>query len=137
MADNHTKEERSRNMSLIRSTDTKPEKTVRSYLFANGLRYRKNVRKLPGCPDIVLKKYNAVVFVNGCFWHHHDCSRFKWPKSNTDYWKQKIDNNVRRDLENYNTLESMGWRVFIVWECQLKKTVADETLQQLLSDITH
>lgn len=89
MTDTHSKEVRSKNMSHIRSTNTKPEEIVRKYLFSRGLRYRKNVRKLPGCPDIVLHKYKTVVFVNGCFWHMHDCGRFVWPSSNKEYWSKK------------------------------------------------
>ena len=93
MADNHTKEIRSMNMSHIRSTNSKPEEIVRKYLFSKGFRYRKNVKKLPGCPDIVLPKYQTVVFINGCFWHKHDCPRFVWPSSNQDYWRPKILRN--------------------------------------------
>lgn len=136
MADNHSKEVRSRNMSHIRSTNSKPEEIVRKYLFRRGLRYRKNVRSLPGCPDVVLKKYKAVVFVNGCFWHHHDCGRFVWPKSNEDYWYKKISRNVERDQINKALLEKQGWRVFTIWECQLKKKVADENLDRLCNEIT-
>ena len=99
MADNHTKEVRSRNMSHIRSKNTKPEEKVRKYLFSKGFRYRKNVRTLPGCPDIVLPKYKTVIFVNGCFWHKHDCPRFVWPSSNEDYWIPKIQRNVERDSD--------------------------------------
>ena len=96
--DNHDKKTRSYNMSMIRSKNTKPEELVRKYLFSQGFRYRKNVRKLPGCPDIVLPKYKTVIFVNGCFWHgHKDCKYFVWPKSNTEYWYQKIESNVKRD----------------------------------------
>lgn len=137
MADNHSKEVRSRNMSHIRSTNSKPEEKVRKYLFSRGLRYRKNVKKLPGCPDVVLRKYNAVVFVNGCFWHHHDCGRFVWPTTNEEYWHKKIDRNVERDAENIKRLEDAGWRVFVIWECQLKKQVADEYLQSLYEKIIH
>ena len=136
MADNHTKASRHYNMSRIKSTDTKPEKTVRKYLFSRGLRYRKNDRRLPGKPDLVFKKYKTVVFVNGCFWHHHDCSRFKWPSSNTDYWHKKINRNVERDEEIRNTLEEAGWRVLVIWECQLKKKVAEENLRRLYEAIT-
>ena len=89
MADNHSKEVRSMNMSHIRSKNTKPEEKVRKYLFSKGFRYRKNVRTLPGCPDIVLPKYKTVIFVNGCFWHKHDCPRFVWPTSNEEYWIPK------------------------------------------------
>ena len=135
MTDNHSKEVRSRNMSHIRSTNTKPEEMVRKYLFSKGMRYRKNVRTLPGCPDIVLKKYKAVIFVNGCFWHHHNCERFVWPKSNKEYWKSKILKNEQRDQVNKVLLTEQGWRVFTIWECQLKKTVADENLYMLYQKI--
>lgn len=135
MADNHSLAVRHKNMSHIRSTNTKPEELVRKYLFSRGLRYRKNVRTLPGTPDIVLKKYNAVVFVNGCFWHHHDCNRFVWPKSNSEYWHNKIDRNVQRDRDNAVALEHQGWRVLTIWECQLKKPVAEHFLELLYSSI--
>lgn len=135
MADNHTKEVRSMNMSHIRSKNTKPEEIVRKYLFSKGLRYRKNVRKLPGCPDIVLKKYKAVVFVNGCFWHKHDCGRFVWPSSNVEYWSEKINRNVERDAQNIALLTELGWRVLIIWECQLKKKVAEQNLEMLYDKI--
>ena len=135
MADNHSKAVRSKNMSHIRSKDTKPEITVRKYLFAKGFRYRKNVKELPGCPDIVLPKYRTVIIVNGCFWHKHDCSRFVWPSSNTDYWRSKIEKNVERDKENKEQLNKNGWKVLVVWECQLKKTVAEKTLSDLIMAI--
>lgn len=135
MADNHTKEIRSMNMSHIRSTDSKPEEVVRKYLFSQGFRYRKNDKRLPGKPDIVLPKYKTVIFVNGCFWHKHDCPRFVWPASNQEYWIPKILRNVERDKENYTTLENKGWRVLVVWECELKKKVRDDTLVKLCSDI--
>lgn len=136
MADTHSKEVRSKNMSHIRSTNTKPEETVRKYLFSRGLRYRKNVRSLPGCPDIVLPKYKTVVFVNGCFWHMHDCGRFVWPSSNTEYWTKKITRNVERDALNQRLLSEQGWRVLVIWECQLKKKVAEENLSKLYDNIT-
>lgn len=98
-------------MSHIRSTNNKPEEIVCKYLFSNRFRYRKNVKKLPGCPDIVLPKYHTVVFVNGCFWHHHDCNRFVWPKSHEDYWKPKILGNESRDQTNYALLKNAGWTV--------------------------
>lgn len=135
MADNHTKEIRSMNMSHIRSKNTKPEEMVRKYLFSKGLRYRKNVRKLPGYPDIVLKKYKAVIFVNGCFWHKHDCGRFVWPSSNVEYWSKKINRNVERDAQNIALLTEQGWRVLIIWECQLKKNVAEQNLEMLYDKI--
>ena len=135
MADNHTKEIRSKNMSHIRSTNSKPEEIVRKYLFSQGLRYRKNVRALPGCPDIVLPKYKTVIFVNGCFWHKHNCSRFVWPSSNQDYWKPKILRNAERDQENRRRLEELGWRVITIWECELKKKDRDVRLAEVITEI--
>ena len=132
MADNHTKEVRSMNMSHIRSSNTKPEEKVRKYLFSKGFRYRKNDRRLPGKPDIVLPKYRAVIFVNGCFWHKHDCSRFVWPSSNVEYWKNKINGNVARDRKNYELLKSQGWDVIVVWECELKRKNFNQTMDSLI-----
>ena len=131
MADNHSKEVRSMNMSHIRSKNSKPEELVRKYLFSNGFRYRKNVKTLPGCPDIVLPKYKTVIFVNGCFWHKHDCPRFVWPSTNEEYWRPKIMGNVERDKRNLAELQQLGWTVLTVWECELKKKVIDATLDQL------
>lgn len=136
MADNHTKEVRSRNMSHIRSTNTKPEEKVRKYLFSKGFRYRKNVHKLPGCPDIVLPKYHTVIFVNGCFWHKHDCPRFVWPSSNEDYWIPKITRNVERDLKNHQILREQGWRVVVVWECELKEKCFQGAMDKLVQVIS-
>jgi DNA mismatch endonuclease (patch repair protein) len=136
MTDTHSKEVRSRNMSHIRSKDTKPEVAVRKYLFSKGFRYRKNVKTLPGCPDIVLPKYKTVIFVNGCFWHKHDCSRFVWPLSNEDYWREKITRNVTRDRENYEQLKKIGWNIYVVWECQLKKKDFETTMNKLISFLT-
>lgn len=133
--DNRTPEERHLNMSHIRSTNSKPEEIVRKYLFSRGLRYRKNEKRLPGKPDIVLKKYNTVIFINGCFWHHHDCERFKWPKTNESYWKEKIDRNVSRDMKNNDLLRQQGWKVITVWECQLKSSLRKETLEELYNSI--
>lgn len=135
MADNHSKEVRSKNMSHIRSTNSKPEEIVRKYLFSKGFRYRKHVRTLPGCPDIVLPKYKTIIFVNGCFWHKHDCPRFVWPASNEDYWRPKILRNVERDQKNAEALKNMGWRIITVWECELKKKVAEQTLEKLAEEI--
>lgn len=136
MADTHSKEVRSMNMAHIRSVNTKPEETVRKYLFSRGLRYRKNVKTLPGKPDIVLSKYRTVIFVNGCFWHHHDCGRFVWPSSNEEYWHEKINRNVERDRKNKELLENLGWRVATVWECELKRAIAEDTLSRLFNTIT-
>lgn len=135
MADNHIKEIRSKNMSHIRSSNSKPEELVRKYLFSKGFRYRKNDRSLQGCPDIVLPKYKTVIFVNGCFWHKHDCPRFVWPSSNTEYWYPKINKNVERDKDNAKTLKRLGWKVITVWECELKKKDFDKTMQCLENDI--
>ena len=118
-------------MSHIRSKNSKPEEMVRKYLFSKGFRYRKNVRTLPGCPDIVLPKYKTVIFVNGCFWHKHDCPRFVWPESNKDYWIPKISRNVERDQKNTEALTALGWEVITVWECQLKKKTIDKTMDDL------
>ena len=131
MADNHSKEVRSMNMSHIRSKNSKPEELVRKYLFSKGFRYRKNVKTLPGCPDIVLPKYKTVIFVNGCFWHKHDCPRFVWPSTNEEYWRPKIMGNVERDKRNLAELQQLGWTVLTVWECELKKKVIDATLDQI------
>lgn len=135
MADTLTPEKRSWNMSHIRSKNTKPEEKVRKYLFSKGFRYRKNVRDLPGCPDIVLPKYKTVVFVNGCFWHKHDCPRFVWPASNEDYWKPKIMKNIERDRKNYQLLKSSGWTVIVVWECELKAKTIEERMHKLYFEI--
>lgn len=135
MADNLSKEVRSMNMSHIRSANSRPEELVRKYLFSQGFRYRKNVRSLPGCPDIVLPKYHTVVFVNGCFWHKHDCPRFVWPSSNEEYWHSKIQRNVERDKKNIAELRALGWNVIIVWECELKKTQKDMRLALLVTEI--
>ncbi len=135
MADNHSKEVRSMNMAHIRSTNSKPEEIVRKYLFSKGLRYRKNVRSLPGKPDIVLRKYKTVVFVNGCFWHKHDCGRFVMPSSNVEYWTKKINSNVKRDKEQSELLKSQGWKVIVIWECQLKKKIREQSLLNLYEEI--
>lgn len=130
MADNHTSEQRSYNMSRIRSKGTKPEETIRKALYSKGYRYRKNVRKLPGCPDIVLPKYKTVIFVHGCFWHMHDCGRFRWPATNKEYWIPKITRNVERDKCNQEELKVLGWDVIVVWECEIK-TKLNETVNKI------
>ena len=136
MADKHSKEVRSYNMSRIHSKDTKPEEIVRKYLFAQGFRYRKNDSRYPGKPDIVLPKYKTVIFVNGCFWHKHEgCKYFVWPKSNVEFWQNKILSNVTRDEQNYLILEKQGWNVIVVWECQLKKNICESTLKDLIMQI--
>ena len=134
--DKHSKNVRSYNMSQIRSTNSKPEIIVRKYLFSKGLRYRKNVRTLPGKPDIVLPKYKTIVFVNGCFWHgHKDCKYFVMPKTNVEFWENKISNNISRDNETYNKLSNLGWNIIVVWECDLKKNKRENTLDYLYYNI--
>lgn len=119
--DNRSKEERSKNMAHIPSKNTKPEEMVRKYLFSQGFRYRKNVANLPGKPDIVLPKYKTVIFVNGCFWHAHEgCKWFVPPKTNTEFWKNKFQYNRSRDEKNYLKLQTLGWKVVIIWECEIR-----------------
>ena len=128
-----TPEQRHFCMASIRGKNTRPEILVRKYLFAHGYRFRIHVKKLPGTPDIVLLKYRTVIFVNGCFWHgHRNCTFYSKPKSNVDFWEQKIERNIKRDLENRIKLRDMGWHVIQFWECQLKPKVREENLQGLL-----
>ncbi len=136
MADKHSKETRSYNMSRIRSKDTKPEELVRKSLFSRGFRYRKNDARLPGKPDIVLPKYKTVIFVNGCFWHGHEgCKYFVWPKNNEEFWRTKITGNIQRDEKNYALLAQLGWKVLVVWECELKKSKVADRLARLCVEI--
>lgn len=129
-------EARRYNMSRIRGINTKPEEQVRKYLFSKGFRYRKNDKTLPGKPDIVLPRYRTVIFVNGCFWHkHEDCKYFAWPKHNAEFWKNKIEETVKRDKRKSRELEAAGWRVLTVWECNLKEN-PEETLSGLEREIT-
>jgi len=127
---------RSENMAKIRNRDTVPEEIVRKYLFSKGLRYRKNDKKYPGKPDIVLRKFKTIVFVNGCFWHCHiGCKNFSIPKSNTDFWEKKLAGNVERDMINHNKLKAAGWNVLIMWECELCKRNREKSLEKLYYDI--
>lgn len=127
MTDLMTPEQRSRCMAAIKGKDTKPEMIVRKYLFSRGLRYRVQVRKLPGSPDIVLPKYKTVIFVNGCFWHGHEgCRYFRLPKSNVEFWERKISHNKARDISNTAVLNIMGWRVIRVWECDIRAVAGRE-----------
>ncbi|NLV23062.1 MAG: DNA mismatch endonuclease Vsr [Syntrophomonadaceae bacterium] len=134
--DNHTEKIRSYNMSQIKRVNTKPEVLVRKYLFSAGFRYRKDVKDLPGRPDIVLPKYKTVIFVNGCFWHMHEgCSKFVWPSSNQEYWEKKLHKNKQRDIKNIEILKHQGWKVIVIWECELHKKVADNRLKMLCNEI--
>ena len=124
-------------MSRIKGKNTKPEELVRKYLFSQGFRYRKNDKRLPGSPDIVLPKYKTVIFVNGCFWHGHEgCKHFVWPKSNEEFWKNKIETNIARDKKKTQVLEELGWRVIMVWECELKKATINETFKKLIDELS-
>ena len=136
MADNHSKEVRSMNMSHIRSKNSKPEELVRKYLFSKGFRYRKNVKTLPGCPDIVLPKYKTVIFVNGCFWHGHDgCKHYTVPETNTEFWVSKVRRNKERDVFNVQRLESLSWGVITIWECELKSKVFQDTIAKVEAEL--
>lgn len=133
MSDVHSKGTRSYNMSMIKGKNTKPEMIVRRYLFSKGFRYRVNVKGLPGKPDIVLRKYRTVIFINGCFWHGHEgCKYFVMPKTRTEWWRVKIDKNIARDAEVRDKLCSMGWRIMLVWECQLKPKQRENSLSEIV-----
>lgn len=120
MVDVLTEQQRSYCMSRVRGKDTKPEIFVRTGLFALGFRYRLHCPNLPGCPDIVLPKYHAVIFVHGCLWHGHECDLFKWPVTNADFWQRKINRNREIDAHATDQLQAAGWRVLTVWECAIK-----------------
>lgn len=135
MNDRISTEKRSWNMSRIKGKDTSPEVSVRSYLFRNGFRFRKNVSSLPGRPDIVLPKYRTVIFINGCFWHHHDgCKYASIPKTRTQFWMAKFERNVFNDKKNRELLEALGWNVITVWECSLKRDFS-KTMHSLLESL--
>jgi DNA mismatch endonuclease, patch repair protein len=124
MADVHSKETRSYNMSRIRGKDTKPELLVRKFLFARGIRYRLHDKKLPGKPDMVFPKYKTVLFIHGCFWHGHEgCRYYVTPKTNTEWWLAKINGNMIKDKNSIMQLEHQGWKVLVIWECSLKSAV--------------
>ncbi|MBC7628100.1 very short patch repair endonuclease [Ferruginibacter sp.] len=136
MPDVHSVATRSYNMSRIKGKNTKPEMLVRKFLFANGFRYRLHSKNLPGKPDIVLPKYKTVIFVHGCFWHGHDeCKYFVVPKTRTDWWLNKINGNKANDAKKVQALEQAGWKVLVVWECQLKPGKIEETLNLILRNL--
>ena len=119
--DRLTKSERSANMSKIRFKDTKPEIFVRRYIFKRGIRFRKNVKDLPGKPDIAIKKYKLALNVHGCFWHgHQNCKKFRLPKTNVEFWKTKIESNIERDERHRRSLSASGYQYWEVWECELQ-----------------
>lgn len=131
--DKMTKEQRHRCMAAIRSNNTRPEMLVRRYLFSRGFRYRLNHKRLPGHPDIVMRKYRTAIFVNGCFWHgHQDCPHFRLPKTNTAFWQAKIERNRQRDKLTQQSLANMGWHCITVWECQLRPAQREQTLASLV-----
>lgn len=133
MADVHNQATRSYNMSRIKNKNTRPEMLVRRFLFARGFRYRLNDKKLPGKPDIVLPKYKTVIFVNGCFWHgHENCRYFKLPDIRTEWWREKIEGNVQNDIKKHTLLADAGYKVIVVWECEVKnKTVYSKLLDEI------
>ena len=128
-----TREQRHRCMSRIRGRDTKPELVVRRWLWRQGYRYRLYVKSLPGRPDIVMRKWRTVIFVNGCFWHGHECNKHR-PATNAQFWSDKIERNRERDARNQALLQAAGWNVIVIWECQLNAKNRTETLREL--DIT-
>lgn len=134
MADILTPQERSKLMAKIKNKDTSIELKVRKWLFSKGFRYRVNVKKLPGAPDIVLKKYNCAIFINGCFWHGHGCKDGHLPKSNTEFWGKKIGLNKARDMKNLELLQEQGWRVITIWECELCEF--EKRMSLLMDEIT-
>lgn len=125
-------------MSAIKGKNTKPELLVRKFLFSRGFRYRLNYPRLPGHPDLVLRKYRTVIFVNGCFWHgHQGCKYYTLPKTNIEFWKNKIERNRNRDLAERQKIVSMGWHCITIWECQLKPKVRQQTLEALVYTLSH
>ena len=131
--DVHTPEQRRRNMSAIKAKDTTPELLVRHALHAMGYRYRLHRKDLPGKPDIVLPKHKIVIFVNGCFWHRHlGCKYASTPASNADFWMAKFEANIARDKKNYTQLEKLGWKVVVIWECEIRQGQISELISSKL-----
>lgn len=132
MTDKLTPIQRHKNMAAIKSKDTKPEMVVRRYLWGHGFRYRLNHPRLPGKPDIVMRKYRTCIFVNGCFWHGHEgCCYYTIPKTNTEFWVNKVKRNKERDLKVQHELAAMGWHSITIWECELKPVKREGTLESL------
>jgi DNA mismatch endonuclease (patch repair protein) len=137
MADVHDKATRSYNMRRIKGTDTKPEMLLRKYLHAHGIRYRLHNKNLPGKPDLTLAKYHTVIFVNGCFWHgHKGCKYFVLPKTRTEWWRDKIEETIKRDIKAMKDLKESGWNSTVIWECELKPEKRNTTLENILFTIT-
>ncbi len=134
--DIYSKSKRSNIMSKISGKETKPEILVRKYLFSRGFRFRKNVKRLPGTPDIVLPKFNTVIFVHGCFWHGHYCKAAKLPETRTGFWQNKINENIKRDKRNITELKKQNWNVITIWQCELnKKENREKRLDKLVWEI--
>ena len=132
MTDSITSTQRHANMAAIHGKDTKPEMVVRRYLWGHGFRYRINHPRLPGKPDIVMRKYRTCIFVNGCFWHGHEgCRYYTIPKTNTEFWVNKVKRNKERDLKVQYELAAMGWHSITIWECELKPVKREATLKSL------
>lgn len=137
MADVHNIATRSYNMSQIKGKDTKPEMLVRKYLYAHGIRYRLHNKNLPGKPDLTLTKFQTVIFVNGCFWHgHKGCKYFALPRTRTEWWKEKIEETIKRDNNAMIDLKKLGWKSLIIWECKLKPEERNLTLENVFFTIT-
>ncbi|XVG99771.1 very short patch repair endonuclease [Eubacteriales bacterium KG127] len=136
MGDKLTPEKRSWNMSRIKGKDTKIEVEVRKYLFSKGYRFRKNDKRYPGKPDIVLPKYHVAIFVHGCFWHRHEgCKDATTPKTRTEFWLEKFDKNVKNDQIKQEKLRKLGWKVIVIWECELKRNF-QETMDKVEKELT-
>ena len=132
MTDIYSKNKRSQIMSKISGKETEPEILVRKFLFRKGFRYRKNDNRYPGTPDIVMSKYKTVIFVHGCFWHGHNCRAGKLPETRKEFWQNKIDTNIARDKKNRQDLEKLGWKVLVIWQCELKnKKIRAEKLKEI------
>ena len=132
MTDIYSKNKRSQIMSKISGKETEPEILVRKFLFRKGFRYRKNDKRYPGTPDIVMPKYKTVIFVHGCFWHGHNCRAGKLPETRKEFWQNKIDANIARDKKNRQDLEKLGWKVLVIWQCELKnKKIRAEKLKEI------
>jgi DNA mismatch endonuclease vsr len=136
MSDKLTPEKRSWNMSRIKGKDTKIEVEVRKYLFSKGYRFRKNDKRYPGKPDIVLPKYHVAIFVHGCFWHRHEgCIDATTPKTRTEFWLEKFDKNVKNDQIKQEKIRELGWKVIVIWECELKRSF-QETMDKVEKELT-
>jgi len=137
VADKFTKEKRSKIMSHISGKETKPEILVRKFLFANGFRYRKNVKSLRGAPDIVLPKYKTAIFIHGCFWHGHEgCPKSKLPQTRRDFWGKKISENVKRDKKDIQLLQKEDWNIITIWQCEISNSQKrQKRLEALISAI--